>query len=53
MLRVEPLDDGDINSFFDPDTDVDLDFKVQFHDRIVVVPSGGGVRDVDIKVTAK
>jgi hypothetical protein len=53
VLRVEPLDDGDINSFFDPDTDVDLDFKVQFHNRIVVVPSGGGVRDVDIRVTAK
>lgn len=53
VLRVEPLDDGDINSFFDSDTDVDIDFKVQFHDGIVVVPSGGGVRDVDIKVTSK
>jgi Matrixin/Carboxypeptidase regulatory-like domain len=53
VIRVEPLDDADINSFFDSDTDVDVDFKVQFHDRIVVVPRGGGVRDVDIKVTAK
>jgi hypothetical protein len=26
---------------------------VQFHDGIVVVPSGGGVRDVNVKVTAK
>ena len=53
VLRAEPLDDGDINSFFDSDVDVDLDFKVQFHDRIVVVPRGGGVRDVQIKVTPK
>jgi Matrixin/Carboxypeptidase regulatory-like domain len=53
VIRVEPLDDADINSFFDSDTDVDVDFKVQFHDGIVVVPRGGGARDVDIKVTAK
>jgi hypothetical protein len=53
VLRAEPLDDGDISSFFDATLDVDLDFKVRFHDRIVVVPEGGGTRDVEIKVTAK
>jgi hypothetical protein len=53
VLRVEPLDDGDINSFFDSDTEVDVDFRVKFHDRIVVVPQGGGVRDVNITVTPK
>jgi hypothetical protein len=53
VIRVEPLDDADITSFFDSDIDVDIDFKVQFHDRIVVVPQGGGVRSVDIKVTPK
>jgi hypothetical protein len=53
VVRVEPLDDADINSFFDSDADVDIDFKVQFHDRIVVVPEGGGVRGVDIRVTPK
>ena len=53
VIRVEPLDDADIDSFFDSDIDVDIDFKVQFHDRIVVVPEGGGVRGVDIKVTSK
>ena len=53
VVRVEPLDDADIDSFFDSDTDVDIDFKVQFHDGIVVVPEGGGVRSVDIKVTPK
>jgi hypothetical protein len=53
VVRVEPLDDADIDSFFDSDTDVDIDFKVQYHDGIVVVPEGGGVRSVDIKVTPK
>jgi Matrixin len=53
VLRVEPLDDGDIDSFFDSTVDVDLDFQVRFHDRVVVVPEGGGTRDVQIAVTPK
>ena len=53
VLRVEPLDDGDVDSYFDSSFDVDLDFRVRFHDRIVVVPVGGGARDVEIKVTPK
>jgi hypothetical protein len=53
VLRAEPLDDGDIESFFDRTTNVDLDFRVQFHDRVIVVPRGGGVRGVEIKVSPK
>jgi hypothetical protein len=53
LLRAEPLDDGDINSFFDTNFGVDLDFRVAFHDRVVAVPRGGGVRDIEIKVVAK
>ena len=53
ILRAEPLDDGDVNSFFDDDFDVDVDFRVTFHDRIVAVPRGGGARGVEIKVTPK
>jgi hypothetical protein len=53
VLRVEPLDDGDLTSFFDASVNVDVDFTVRFSDRIVVVPPGGGVRVADIKVTAK
>ena len=53
ILRAEPLDDGDVTSFFDDDFDVDLDFRVTFYDRIVAVPRGGGARDIEIKVTAK
>jgi hypothetical protein len=50
VLRVEPLDDGDVESFFDPTFQVDLDFGVRFHDRVVVVPQGGGTRNVEIAV---
>jgi hypothetical protein len=53
VLRVEPLDDGDIDSFFDASLNVDVNFRVRFHDRVIVVPTGGGVRDVEIKVTPK
>jgi Matrixin len=53
VLRVEPLDDGDIDSFFDASLNVDVNFRVRFHDRLVVVPPGGGVRDIEIKVTPK
>jgi hypothetical protein len=53
ILRVEPLDDGDLDSFFDASLNVDLDFRVRFHDQIVVVPEGGGVRNIEIKVTPK
>ena len=53
VLRVEPLDDGDIDSFFDDSLDVDVDFRVTVHDRVVVVPRGGGTRNVEIQVTPK
>ena len=53
VLRAEPLDDGDVNSFFDDDFEVDVDFRVTFHERVVAVPRGGGARDIEIKVTAK
>ncbi len=53
VLRAEPLDDGDVNSFFDDEFDVDVDFRVTFYERVVAVPRGGGARDIEIKVTAK
>lgn len=53
VLRVEPLDDGDIESFFDVTLDIDLDFKVKFHNKLVVVPRGGGASNIEIKVVAK
>ena len=52
-IRVEPLDDGDIEAFFDPSSNVDLNFRVKFHDRLVVVPRGGGASNVNIDVVSK
>ena len=53
VLRVEPLDDGDVESFFDLTLDIDTNFRVKFHDRVVVVPRGGGTNNADIRVESK
>lgn len=53
VLRVEPLDDGDIESFFDLTLNVDTNFRVKFHDRLAIVPRGGGTSDVEIRVQPK
>jgi hypothetical protein len=53
VLRAEPLDDGDIASFFDETVAVDADFKVTFYDRAVVVPRGGATRNIEIRVQPK
>ncbi len=52
-LRVEPLDDGDIESFFDTTLNIDINFRPQFYDKVVVVPEGGGTSGVELKVVAK
>jgi hypothetical protein len=53
VVRVEPLDDAEIDSFFDASLDVDVNFRVRFHDQVVVVPDGGGVRGVELAVMPK
>ena len=53
VLRVEPLDDGDIESFFSESLGVDVDFNVKFYERVVVVPRGGGTGNIEIRVTPK
>lgn len=40
VIRVEPLDDGDLESFFGA-RDVDINFQVTFFDRLFVAPRGG------------
>lgn len=52
VVRVEPLDDADIDSFFTLD-DVDVDFLVTFYPRLVVAPSGGVGTSVDVTVRPK
>ena len=51
VVRVEPLDDADPDSFFD--TTVDVDFKPAFSTRLVVVPEGGTANNVEVKVVSK
>lgn len=53
VVRVEPLDDAEIDSFFDASTDVDVDFRAKSHDRVVTVPRAGGASGVEIQVTSK
>jgi hypothetical protein len=52
IVRVEPLDDAEIDSFFDASL-VDVDFTVAFYDRLVVVPRGGNRGDVVVTVSRK
>jgi len=51
VIRVEPLDDADAESFFDGS--VDANFSVTFYDRLFVAPKGGAGEQVDITVRPK
>ena len=53
IVRVEPLDDADLDSFFSSSATVDLNFRVAFLDRLVVVPRGGDTGAVAIGVVPK
>jgi len=52
ILRVEPLDDAEVESFFDRSS-LDLNFLPTFYNRLVVVPRGGGTRSIEIAVRAR
>ena len=51
VLRAEPLDDADVESFFS--APVDVDFRVGYASTLVVAPRGGSSSPVEIKVRAK
>jgi hypothetical protein len=52
VLRIEPLDDADVESFLDP-ASVSLDFRVSIFQRLVVAPKGGDSGNVTIQATPK
>ncbi|MBI2221663.1 MAG: matrixin family metalloprotease [Acidobacteria bacterium] len=52
-VRVEPLDDADLESFFDSASKVDAAFAPKFYERIVVAPRGGGSGEIEITVSAR
>lgn len=53
IVRVEPLDDGDVESFFEDTSRVDLDFAVTYASRIAVAPRSGTAPGIDITVRAR
>ena len=53
LVRAEPLDDADIDSFFDEDAPVNLNFRVTYYSKQVAVPAGGSSGSIEIKVRAK
>jgi hypothetical protein len=55
IIRVEPIDDADLDSFFDDSVipDVDVNFRITYYQGFIVVPPGGGSATFEVKVTAK
>jgi hypothetical protein len=52
VIRAEPLDDADIDSFFEPEG-IDVDFQVTVHSRLIVAPQGGSSERFDVSVRPK
>jgi hypothetical protein len=53
VVRVEPLDDADLDSFFDDDANVNVNFRPAFYAKIVAVPANGSSGNIEIRVQAK
>lgn len=53
VVRVEPLDDADVESFFARSQPIDTNFQVTFLDRLFVAPRGGVGERFDVAVTPK
>ena len=54
ILRVEPVDDADAASFFDPSGPaLDLGFRATYLQQLVIVPKGGGVTGIAVKVVPR
>ena len=51
VIRVEPLDDADTDSFFDSSDPVDLSFHTKYFERLVVVPRGGDSGAIQVSVS--
>ena len=53
LVRAEPLDDADIDGFFDEEPVVNLNFRVTYFSKHVAVPTGGSSGSIEIKVREK
>jgi hypothetical protein len=53
IIRVEPLDDGDVSGFFDSTTPVDTDFRAGFYPTLVTISAGAGSPSINLTVSPK
>ena len=53
VVRVEPIDDADTESFFDVSEPTDVSFRAAYYSTLVVVPKGGDSGNIEIAVVAK
>jgi hypothetical protein len=53
VIRVEPIDDADVDSFFDPDGRVDINFRGAYHEQLVIAPRGGDSGTIEVQVQPK
>ena len=51
VIRIEPLDDGETDSFFSGA--IDVDFQVTYGSRVVVAPAGAGADPLNVAVRPK
>ncbi len=52
VIRIEPLDDADLDSFFEAES-VEVGFQPTFYPRVVGVPAGGTAPRFDVSVVSK
>jgi len=52
VIRAEPLDDADVDSFFSP-SGIDVDFQVTLLPQLIVAPKGGASDRFDVSVRPK
>jgi hypothetical protein len=53
LVRAEPLDDADLDSFFDDDAPVNINFAPVYYPQLVAVPAGGAGPTIEIQVRSK
>jgi hypothetical protein len=53
VVRAEPLDDADVDAFFDDTVMVAIDFRPAYFEKIVAVPAGGSSGAIEIRVQSK
>lgn len=53
VVRAEPLDDADLDSFFDESSSVNIGFVPAYASKLLAVPAGGSAAAPDIRVSPK